>query len=129
MTTNSDIAQAFFSIIDSAALGYPIAYPTKSFTPPDSGHWLEVSFMPNSGIDQGLKSGTVLMQGLAQVNVCGRPDTGLIPLHNISEQVGALFPKNLVISGNVRVSKTPYNTDIIPLEDRIILPLTVMYSE
>lgn len=129
MTTNAEIAEAFFTQIKSANLGYPIAYPSISFTPPDSGNWLELSFMPNDGIDQGIKSPTVLKQGLLQVNICGKPNGGLIPLQDISEQVAAVFPKNQIISGNVRVSKTPYNTDIISIDDRQLLPLTVMYSE
>lgn len=129
MTTNAEIAESFFQIVSGAGLGYPIAYPSINFTPPDSGQWLELSFLPNEGIDQGLSSPTQIKQGLLQVNICGKPDCGLIPLHSISDTVAALFSKNSVLSGFVRISKTPYTTDIISLDDRQILPLTVMYSE
>lgn len=128
MTTNTEITQAFFTIISGAALGYPIAYPSIKFTPPDGGNWLELSFMPNNGIDQGLSSPAQIKQGLLQVNICGKPNCGLIPLQTISDTVAALFQKNTVLSGFVRISKTPYTTDIISLDDRQILPLTIMYS-
>ena len=129
MTTNSQIAEAFYTAISTAGLGYSIAYPSKTFTPPNTGFWLALSFIPNEGIDQGLSSPTVLQQGLLQVNVCGKPNCGSIDLYDISEQVAAVLPKNTIIAGNVRVSKTPYNTDIISIDDRQILPLTIMYSE
>lgn len=129
MTTNAEITQAFFEKVSGAALGYPIAYPSITFTPPDSGNWLELSFMPNNGIDQGLSSATVISQGLLQVNICGKPNGGLIPLQTISDTVAALFVKNTVLSGLVRVSRTPYTTDIISLDDRQLLPLTIEYSK
>ena len=128
MTTNAEITQAFFEVVDGAGLGLPIAYPSITFTPPSSGQWLELSFMPNSGIDQGLSSPTLISQGLLQVNICGKTNCGLIPLQTTSDTVAALFPKNSVLSGLVRISKTPYSTDIISLDDRQILPLTIMYS-
>ena len=129
MSTNTEIISSFFAALDAANLGYPISYPSITFQTPSTGNWLEVSFMPNEGIDQGIKSPTVVKQGLFQINVCGKPDGGSIPLYTISEQVAAVFPKNTVITGNVRISKTPYNTDIISLDDRQLLPLTMMYSE
>lgn len=129
MTTNAQIAEAFFTTVNDAALGYPIAYPSITFDPPDSGNWLELSFMPNTGIDQGIASPTVLKQGLLQVNVGGRPNSGLIPMQAISDTVAALFAKNSVLSGLVRISRTPYTTDIISLDDRQLLPITIEYSE
>lgn len=129
MTTNAEITAAFFTTVSTAGLGLPIAYPSITFTPPDSGNWLELSFMPNTGIDQGLSSPTVLKQGLLQVNVGGKPNGGLIPLQNIADTVSALFPKNSILSGLVRISRTPYTTDIISLDDRQLLPITILYSE
>lgn len=129
MTTNAEIAEAFFTVVDGAALGYPIAYPSITFDPPDIGNWLELSFMPNTGIDQGIESPSVIKQGILQVNVGGKPNGGLIPLQLISDTVAALFPKNSVLSGIVRISRTPYTTDIIQLDDRQLLPITIMYSE
>lgn len=129
MTTNAQIAGAFFTVVNDAALGYPISYPSITFDTPDSGNWLELSFMPNTGIDQGIESPTVIKQGLLQVNVGGQPNGGLIPLQNIADTVAALFPKNSVLSGIVRISRTPYTTDIISLDDRQLLPITIMYSE
>ena len=129
MTTNAQIATAFFTTVNTAALGYPIAYPSITFDPPDTGNWLELSFMPNTGINPGISSPTVIKQGLLQVNVGGKPNGGLIPLETIADTVAALFPMNSVLSDNVRISRTPYTTDIIPLDDRQLLPITIEYSE
>lgn len=129
MTTNTQIAKAFFDTVIAGALGFPIAFPSIAFTPPDSGNWLELSFMPNTGIDQGISSATVLKQGLLQVNVGGKPNGGLLPLETIADSVAALFAKNSVLSGNVRISRTPYTSDIISLDDRQLLPITILYSE
>ena len=129
MTTNVQIATAFFTTVSTGGLGLPIAYPSITFNPPDSGNWLELSFMPNTGINQGIESGTVLKQGLLQVNIAGKPNGGLLPLEAIADTVAALFTQNSTLSGNVRISRTPYTTDIISLDDRQLLPLTIMYSE
>lgn len=126
---NSDILEAFYTIIDAAGLGVPIAYSGIKFTPPDNGKWLELSYLPNTGIDQSIKSASVLAQGLFQVNVCDRPNTGELALQNLAETVAALFPKNTPINGLARVSRAPYTSSMISLDDRIILPLTVSYSE
>ena len=129
MTTNVQIAKSFFEIVRDAGLGLPNSHPTITFDPPDEDNWLELSFMPNTGINQGIESGTVLKQGLLQVNIAGKPNGGLLPLETIADTVAALFAKNSILSGNVRISRTPYTTDIISLDDRQLLPLTIMYSE
>tara|TARA_R110000824_G_scaffold37651_4_gene115758 strand:+ start:700 stop:1089 length:390 start_codon:yes stop_codon:yes gene_type:complete len=129
MTTNAEITQFFFESVDGAALGLPIAYPSIKFTPPDAGNWLELSFMPNTGIDQGLQSDRTIKQGLLQINIGGKPNGGLIPLQIISDTVAAIFPKNSILVDLVRISRSPYTTDIISLDDRQLLPLTIMYSE
>jgi hypothetical protein len=129
MTTNTEITQFFFEAVDGAALGYPIAYPSIKFTPPSNGNWLELSFMPNTGIDHGLSSDRTIKQGILKINIGGKPNGGLIPLQNISDTVAAIFPKNSILVDLVRISRSPYNTDIISLDDRQLLPLTIMYSE
>lgn len=126
---NSDITGAFFTLINDAALGLPISFEGVKFTPPDSGQWLEVTFLPNQGIDQSMTSNNPVSQGIIQVNACNRPNSGLIPLQKLSETVAALFPKNTIIYDLVRVSETPYTSDMISLDDRLIIPLTIMYSE
>lgn len=126
---NSDITQAFFTAINDAGLGLPTAFEGTKFTAPQSGQWLELTVLPNNGLDQSLKSNAVLAQGILQVNVCNRPNTGIIPLQQLAETIAALFPKNTIITGLVRVSRQPYTSDSLQLDDRVVLPLTIMYSE
>lgn len=126
---NSDILQAFFTAINDAGLGLPIAFEGKKFTPPDSGQWLELTMLPNDGIDKAMSNGSVLAQGILQVNVCDRPNTGILPLMQLSETVAALFPKNTIISGLVRSARQPYTSSVLQLDDRLMLPLSIVYSE
>jgi len=131
MTTNTDIAMAFYDKVrDSGIVSTDsIGYDGKVFTTPDSGNWLELSFMPNSGIDQSMSSNNVLKQGLLQVNVGGKPNLGIIELQAIAEQVMALFPKGTVLHELARVSAVPYMSDDISLDDRTLIPVTIAYSE
>lgn len=126
---NSDITQAFFEAINNAGLGLSISFEGVKFTPPDKGQWLELTTFPNNGLDPSLSSNSVIAQGVLQVNVCDRPNTGLIPLQQTAEAVAALFSKGTIISGLVRASRAPYTSSALSLDDRVALPLSIMYSE
>jgi hypothetical protein len=131
MATNTEIMTSFYTIVRDSTIvpSASIGYDGKSFTPPNTGNWLELSFMPNRGIDQSLSSNAILKQGLLQVNIGGRPNKGIAGLQAIADQVAALFPKNTVLSGIARVSSIPYASDDISMDDRTILPVTISYSE
>lgn len=125
---NSDIMQAFFSRLDSAALGYPIAWPNVDFTPPGSGNWLQVAYFPNRGIDNSLSGQSVIRQGLFQVSVMGRQNTGGFTLESIAQEVADLFPK-LTDLADVKVSRQPYLTSQLSVSSGVVeLPLTIEYS-
>lgn len=127
---NSDIIEAFYEMVTASASGAGlIAYEGIKYTPPESGQWVEIKHFPNTGVDQSLNSNDVLAQGLFQVNVCNRPNTGILPLYGLAELIIGQLPKSTVITGLVRVSRAPYTSSMISLDDRIILPLTVSYSE
>lgn len=125
---NSDITKAFFDLIIAANLGIPVSFEGIKFEQPASGQWLELSILPNDGIDQSLAGNNVLAQGIFQVNVCDRPNTGLIPLQQLSETVAALFNKNTLVSGLVRVARKPYTSSALSLDDKLVIPLTIEYS-
>jgi hypothetical protein len=131
MATNTEIMTSFHTIVRDSAIvpATLIRYDGKIFTPPDAGNWLELSFMPNRGIDQSLSSNAILKQGLLQVNVGGKSNQGIVGLQSIADQITALFPKNTVLSGIARVSSIPYVSDDISMDDRTILPVTISYSE
>ena len=130
MNNNSDIYQAFIDKVDTTFGNvYKISYEGYTFDPPDTGIWLEVKHMPNNGIDQSINGSGVLAQGMFQVNVVNRKEQGIISLQNVAELVQAAFPKSSAITGLCRVSRAPYQSSPLTLDDRLIIGVTIPYSE
>lgn len=129
MTTNSTIQNALDGILIAASLGYPIAWPGQDFTPPASGYWLEVTYLPNRGVDDRLANdGHVSPQGIYQVSVVSRPVPEL-QLRAVAETVQSAFSPGTSITGNVRVTRAPYTTSMQSEQDRVRLSITIEYSE
>jgi len=127
--TNTQIAQALFTQLSAASLGYPIAWPGTDFKPPAAGVWLEPMVMPNTGIDNGLAATDVTVpQGLFQVSVFDRPGRGILAVNRAADQVKAAFPKNATITGLVRVQRSPWSFEIQPDAARLSVIVTVTYS-
>ena len=127
--TNRQIAQALFTTLQDGALGYPIGWPGLEFTAPTTGSWLEVQFMPNQGIDNGLApTDATVPQGIFQVNVFARPGDGIIGMNEIADDVKALYPKNATITGLVRVQRNPYSMQIEGDPDRMMVMVTIPYT-
>jgi hypothetical protein len=127
--SNSTIQTALNDILIAASLGYDIAWPGLPFTPPTSGAWLEVTFLPNRGVDDRLANdGHVSPQGIYQIVCVSRPQSEL-KLRSVAEQVMAAFPKGTPISGNVRVGSHPYTGTLRSDADRMSIAVTIEYSE
>jgi hypothetical protein len=119
----------FFIFLESLNLNIPIAYPAVKFTPPETGIWLEAKVLRNTGIDNGLSVvSTKVEQGIVQLNACTRPNAGIITLTNFANGLIAQIPKGLNI-GDVKVIKQPYLMQPIYIDDRVILPITIEYSQ
>lgn len=130
MTTNAQIQRAFADAIIAAALGYPLSFPGVNFTPPDSGIWLEVSFLPNTGIDDRLAyDGEVVPQGIIQVMAVMRPGEGIASLTAAAESVINAFPSGTYLSSPVRVVRKPYQGSAIQEGDRLMIPVTIEYFQ
>jgi hypothetical protein len=127
--TNNEIAGSLFSTLAGAPLSHPIAWPGRNFAPPETGYWLEVLFMPNQGIDNGLApTDATVPQGIFQVNVFARPGAGIIGINTLAGQIKALYPKNATIAGLVRVQRHPYSVEINSEPDRLMIMVTVPYT-
>lgn len=130
MNNNADIYQAFISNVNTTfGATYQVSYEGYSFTPPASGVWLEVKHLPNDGVDQSISGSGVLAQGMFQVNVVNRKEKGIISLQNVAELVQVAFPKASAITGMCRVSRAPYQSSPLTLDDRLIIGVTIPYSE
>jgi len=127
--TNSQIAQALFDTLRDGALGYTVLWPGIGLKPPTSGPWIELQFMPNQGIDNGLApTDATVPQGIFQVNVFARPGDGIIGMNEIADEVKALYPKNATITGLVRVQRNPWSMEIEVDPDRMMVMVTIPYS-
>lgn len=130
--TNNTIYTALITILDNAALGYPVSYPGYTRTPPSTGVWLEVSFMPNRGIDDGLANNSdVAPQGIFQVMTVSRPGDGIERTGGVQDAAQAVisaFPKGIKVSGLVRVNRHPYQGSTMKEDDRLMIPVTIEYS-
>ena len=129
MPTNNEIKSALFTLLSDADLGYPIAWPGVDFTPPASGYWLEVSFFPNRGYDDGISaSSTVTPEGIFQVNAVTRPGGGVMGVGLVAAQVQAAFAKGTQVKDRVHVSRHPYQTEADKMDDRMMIAVTIEYS-
>lgn len=127
--TNNQIYTAAITLLNNAALGYPISWPGFNFTPPDSGVWLEVEFFPNTGLDNGLRyADAVVPQGIYQVACVNRPGVGLADIHAAADQIRALYAKGTTLIDNVRVIREPYDMELETMDDRLMVVVTVEYS-
>lgn len=127
--TNNQIKTAFYDLLSAANLGYPISWPGVDFTPPASGYWLEVMFFPNEGLDNGLRyADTVIPRGLFQVSSVTRPGKGSVGLGSVAEEIRATFPKGTQIVDMVRVIRQPWDMELEPQDDRMMIVVTVEYS-
>jgi hypothetical protein len=126
---NNTIKQALHSILINANLGYPIAGPAVKFTPPDSGMWLEVSFAPNSDLDNALQYDSgYIPRGIYQVTVYDRPGQGDQAAGLLAEQIQLLYAKGTAITGQIRVIERP---DIMPMDaadNQFGIAVSVEYS-
>jgi hypothetical protein len=126
---NNTIKQALFSMLNDAALGYPIGWPAIKFTPPDTGQWLEVSFAPNSDLDNGLSYNSgFIPRGIFQVTVFDRPNGGTFTAGTISEQIQTLFAKGTAITGQVRVVNRPDIMQMDAMDNQFGIAVSVEYS-
>lgn len=126
--TNKQIQTAFNDALIAASLGYPIAFPGVDFTPPQTGVWLEVSYLPNQGIDDGVNANSSRVpRGIYQVMVFDRPGSGVYDALDAAAQVQAVFPK-LSAVGGVYVQKEPYQGSVETQSDRLAIPVTIPYT-
>ena len=127
MADESQILSAMFYAVK--AIGLPTAYPGSKFTPPTSGQWLELEFLPNDDIADpvNVNSGNVA-QGMFRVIACNRQNTGLIPLANTATTVKDAFPLGSDITGQIRVSEWPVAKDLDAADGVMRIAVTVKYA-
>lgn len=105
-----------------------VSFQGKGYNPPSDGFWLELNWIPNETANYGLADDApVLLQGIAQVNVCWRPGLGLMPGQALAGQVIAAFPKGTRIANLVRIYRKGWVASVIEDPARVMLPVTIMW--
>jgi len=127
--TNSELFESILGLTSEVAeaLTLPVAYPGKRFTPPDTGEWLELSTTAND-LQPDIGGSSVFRRGIWQINVCGRPDKNPLVLYGHADTIAATIPKGPNDAG-FTITNNPVVSSLIELDDRVILPVTITYSE
>lgn len=123
------ILEGFFHHLEGLGISppLPIAYPSITFTPPDEGMWLEVSWFPNDPQDPVWdNNGCVLAMGYFQVLVGYRPGYGQLPAMDIADAVATHFPKGTML-GPVPVSIAPSVAPQVVDKDKLFIPVRIRY--
>lgn len=123
-----DFCDKLSAFAGSMSPALPVAFPGVGFNPPSTGYWLELNWIPNQTVNYGLAADApVLLQGMAQVNVCWRPGPGILGGMALAGQVIAAFPKGTVIGNTVRIYRKGWVGGDIPDPERVMLPVTLMW--
>lgn len=116
---------------DAGAL--PIAWPNKSFTPPNDGKFLRVDFIPNR-VDriEIASDGAHQMRGLLQVSVMWPKGEGTDTPLDIAGAIVAAYAADLTLWDgelSVRVYERPAVAGVIVEDQRVMIPVTILWEE
>lgn len=109
-----------------------IAWPNTKFTPPASGDWLEVAYLPNTNVNQFLASDDeTLHRGLFQVTVVSELDKGLTAPLDLAGAVVERFASGTILYGDgfkIRVTDKPSVASPIKDAPNLRTPVTVRWQ-
>lgn len=127
--TNEELISSLFESTQGigASLGLTVAYPGKKFTPPDTGRWLEMSLASND-LQPDIKGSHIARRGIWQINACGRPDKNPADLYAVADSIAGVITKG-ESEVALTITQNPSIGSLIELDDRVILPITITYSE
>ena len=129
--SNAAIFNAFAALVNTfAANATPaltVGYDDVNFTPPESGHWLEVRFFPNETDTYSIDdSGLTLLRGFVQVCACNRPSLGIAAGLELAEAIVNTFPRGSEIGGST-VEKKAYQSSVLQEPAKVSHPVTIEY--
>lgn len=124
-----EIEEAFFASVAAAFPSLPVSYPGVNFTPPDHGQWLEVTIFRSEPANQPLGNTRGVDQGIMQITVCERPGRGMIPVRNAANAVIGAYPKGYTFASFHRIVNNPYMLSVIVEPTKIMLPVSMSYSQ
>jgi hypothetical protein len=134
VTAEAKIMEALFGRLAALVLTpvLPIAWPNLTLTPPTTGKFLRVQFIPNiaNRVFIGSDEPHQLM-GLFQVSVCWPLNAGEGAPRDIAGTVAGQFPADLRLDVgglSVRVTKRPDVDDLLIEDSRVQIPVTIEWE-
>lgn len=108
MPSNADLFNAIYTKVKAfaAAQSVQLSYEFKTFEPPESGVWLELSYAGNDR-DYDLSSSPVFRRGIVQLNVCTHKDQGDYKVRQMIDAIEAEFTMGAVLFSPVIVTTNP----------------------
>ena len=127
-TVNTDIQQAFFDVIDTAAILVTV-WPNTDFDTPKP--YLRVNYIPFETQSIGISS-IDKYGGICQIDVVIEAGLGAIKANQYVDQILDLFtprPQRLT-SGNtaVQISKTGWASPAVQDKDGYFIPISIPYT-
>jgi hypothetical protein len=129
MPAMHEIADALLKRCEDLEVGtpsLPVAMPDVSFTPPQDGKYLSVTFRPNAPRWEGVNQGRI-DQGLLQIDVVWPKDAGVLAPMRIADAVMARFPKGLRLAPGIKITAAPYVMQPLLEGNRTICPITISW--
>jgi len=136
MTTpaiQENILKALIDHFDTLTLSpvLTVAYPGIAFTPPATGMWIELAWIPNTADEPWLDNDAqVVERGIFQIGICDRLGVGEFPLNRAADAVIEHFRKGTkMVSGpvTVRIEQRASSEPAISYDTKIMTPISVRY--
>lgn len=111
----------------------PVKYVGRNFTPPESGGWLEVVFIPNDITDEFWGTSKTYRGLFRLIFHWVINDSGAYSVMDLANSVSGYFAKGLTLNdtGNnvtVRITDNPNHMGVIEEAPEILVPVSVRYQ-
>lgn len=106
--TNTQLFNDIYAKVKAFAIsqGVPLGFEFNSFTPPESGAWLELS-IANNDRDFDLNKSPLFRRGILQINVGIKKDDGDTLQRSLIDEIELNFPIGTLLSGTIKTTSNP----------------------
>lgn len=121
-----DIFEALALFVAAHSNGLPVAFQEVEFAPPESGIYIDATFLPNGLKFEGVAAGR-LDQGLMQLSLVYPRANGLKKPFAAAQAIADHYPIGLRI-GKIKVNRQTVVAAPLPDAHEIRVPITVSWT-